>query len=99
MPRANLKVVGGKTHRSSPRKTAPRTVTAAAKSGSQKELLVALRDRIAKSVEDPGTPPRDLASLSRRLMEISKDLKALEALESEEAGENAVSPDEAWSGV
>jgi hypothetical protein len=81
------------------RKPAQKTVTAAAKSGSQRELLIALRDRIAKSVEDADTPPRDLASLSRRLMEISKELKALEAQESEEAGEHAVSPDEEWAGV
>jgi hypothetical protein len=59
-------------------------VTQAASGGSEKELLIALRDRIAKSVEDPGTPARDLAALSRRLMEISKELKAIEAQEAED---------------
>ncbi|RTE49652.1 hypothetical protein EKN07_06175 [Actinobaculum sp. 352] len=60
-------------------------MTTAAKEGDEKALLVHLQARIAQAVEDPGTPPRDLSSLSRRLMEITKELKALEVAEAKEA--------------
>ena len=55
------------------------TVTAAAKEGTRRDLLVALRARIAKTVEDDATPPRDLAALSKRLTDISKEIEALDA--------------------
>lgn len=73
------------------------SVTKAASSGDPRQLLVALRDRVAKTVEDPNCPPRDLASLSRRLQEIHRDIEAIEAREKQEAAEDADGhPDEAW---
>ena len=81
-----MKVVGG-TDLPAPapaRRARSKTVTQAAKSGTQKELLMALRDRIAKTVEDSNTPARDLAALSRRLMEISRELRAIEMQEAED---------------
>lgn len=65
-------------------KAAPKSITEAAAHGTPRDLLVAMRDRIAKAVEDPTCPPRDLASLSRRLHELSKDIEQHDALESEE---------------
>ena len=86
MPRA-MKVVGG-TDLPAPtakkKQVRPKTVTQAAKDGDQKELLVAMRDRVAKTVEDPDTPARDLAALTRRLMEISKEIRGLEMQEAED---------------
>ena len=82
-----MKVVGGTDLPEAEPKKKPvraKTVTQAAKSGDQKQLLIALRDRIAKTVEDPETPARDLAALSRRLMEISKDLRGIEMQEAED---------------
>lgn len=55
------------------------TVTEAAESGSRRELLVAMRDRIAVAVENPDTPQRDLAALTRRLMEVAKDIEVIDA--------------------
>lgn len=49
----------------------------AAKSGSRRELLVALRDRIAETIT-ADCPPRDMASLTRRLDDISKDIEQLD---------------------
>jgi hypothetical protein len=73
------------------------TVQAAAATGDQRELLVAMRTRIAEAVGDPNTPARDLAALSRRLLEIAKDLKALDASEeSDDIGQAAATPDEKW---
>jgi hypothetical protein len=60
--------------------TAPRrkSVADAAQSGDRHELLVAMRDRIAKTISDPDCPPRDLASLTRRLQDIAKEIDQLQ---------------------
>ena len=60
-------------------KSRPLTVRAAADSGVRRDLLVALRARIAVDIDNPNTPARDLAALSRRLLEIVKDIEALDA--------------------
>jgi hypothetical protein len=73
----------------------PKSVAEAAAGGDHGELLVAMRERIAKTVSDPNCPPRDLAALTRRLQEIAKELEALEARAKEEADER-VTPDEEW---
>lgn len=73
---------------------APKTITQAASSGTHRELLVAMRDRIAKAVEDPSCPPRDLASLSRRLHELSKDIEQHDAVEAQEEGRRGEIADE-----
>jgi hypothetical protein len=71
-----------------PVKGKPKTVTEAAKGGSTRELLVATRDRIAVAVEDPNTPARDLAALSKRLMETVREIEAIDA-RTEEAESHA----------
>jgi hypothetical protein len=74
----------------------PKTVTQAADAGTPRELLVALRTRIAKQVEDVNCPPRDLASLSRRLLEIAKEIEALDAAADQEAAESVIDEDQAF---
>lgn len=65
---------------------------------SRRGLLRALRDRIATDIDD-GVPPRDLASLSKRLLDISQELEDLEAAEDgDDISAAAATPDEAWSG-
>lgn len=59
-----------------------KTITAAAKDGDPREVLVALRARVAKAVQDPDTPARDLASLSKRLMDIVREIEAIDAKDS-----------------
>lgn len=74
---------------------APLSVKSAAAS-SYRDLLVALRDSIAGQI-DGGILARDLAALSRRLMEISKELETLDAAEKGDGiGEAADTPDEAF---
>lgn len=75
---------------------APRTVTDAAAQGTTRELLVAMRDRVAKDVQNENTPARDLAALTKRLMEIVRDIEAIDARTAEEAKESAATADEAW---
>lgn len=57
------------------------SVAEAAQSGDRLELLVAMRDRIAKTISED-CPPRDLASLTRRLQDIAKEIDQLEMVES-----------------
>lgn len=75
----------------------PRKTVKAAAAGTYRDLLVALRDNIAGQI-DAGIQARDLAALSRRLLEISKELEAMDAAENgDDIGEAAVTPDEEWS--
>jgi len=74
------------------------TITEAAKQGSVRQQLEALRDRIATAVEDPNCPPRDLAALSRRLMEITKEIAAIAVRELEET-DGVDTPDDEWEAV
>jgi len=70
-------------------------VREAAKQG-RRELLEALRDNIAGQI-DAGVPARDLASLSRRLLDISAELDGVIAAEEGDGiAEAAATPDEAW---
>lgn len=61
-----------------------KSVTEAASKGSQRELLVAMRDRIAQAVEDSKTSPRDLAALTRRLLELTRDIEQIDARDQQE---------------
>lgn len=90
--KTNLRAV--KPDESAPRK--PTTVAQAAASGSHRDLLVAMRERIAQTVSDPSCPPRDLAALTRRLSDIAKDIDSIDQRAKQEAAEDAGSGDAAW---
>lgn len=72
----------------------PKTVTEAAADGTTRELLVAMRARIAKAVEDVNTPARDLAALTKRLVEVVRDIEAIDAREQQEATKSVDVTDE-----
>jgi len=74
----------------------PKSVAEAAAGGDHRELLVAMRERIAKTVSDPSCPPRDLAALTRRLQDVAKEIEAIDLRLKEEAIEGGVSADEDW---
>ena len=71
------------------------TVTQAAAEGTHRELLAALRDRVAAAVQSPSCPPVALAALSRQLTSLAKELSVLDARVEDEIGEAAQTPDEA----
>lgn len=73
----------------------PKTVTEAADAGTTRELLVAMRGRLATAVENPNTPARDLAALSKRLVEVVRDIEAIDARAEQEASESASSTSDA----
>lgn len=73
------------------------SVSEAAASGDHRVLLVSMRERIAQTVSNPDCPPRDLAALTRRLQDISKEIEALDLRAREEGSDAAdVAEDEEW---
>lgn len=72
------------------------TVAQAAESDNRLQLLIALRSRISKTIDNSNTPPRDLAALSNRLLDIDKEIEQLHAEDSEEAAGGSVSEDQAF---
>lgn len=86
MPRARLKAVGPADH---PRAKVPQTVLAATEANDRESELVAMRRRIARAIDDADTSPRDLAALTRRLTEVSKELELLRQQQQEEAEDAA----------
>lgn len=71
-------------------------MTQAAEKGTTRELLVAMRARVAKAVEDPNTPARDLAALTNRLVQIVREIEAVDARELQEATRGDEASDEAF---
>lgn len=53
------------------------TILEAAENGTHRDLLVALRDYIAKAIDD-GCSARDLVGLSRRLIDLDREVRALD---------------------
>jgi hypothetical protein len=73
----------------------PKSVKDAASKGTPRELLVAMRDRIAEELDSRATLARDLASLSKRLMELQREIQAIDAREEQESSGRVV-PDESF---
>jgi hypothetical protein len=73
------------------------SVSDAAESGSRLAELRAMRRVIARRIDDETTQARDLAALSKRQMDISKEIEELMAeVEGDELGKAADSPDEGF---
>ena len=73
------------------------TVSEAAASGDRLAELVAMRTVIARAIDSEKTLARDLASLSKRLVDIGREIEEIKAeSESDEIGEAADSPDESF---
>lgn len=80
-------------------KARPTTILEAAEQGSRIEELRAMRRRIARAMDDPNTPARDLAALSRRQLEIGKEIEAIVVAEDEDHSVVVNASDEAWDGT
>ena len=77
----------------------PKTITQAADKGTTRELLVAMRTRIAKAVESENTPARDLAALTKRLVEVVRDIEAIDARDEQEGQQSGPTEDESWQAI
>lgn len=80
----------GTGERSKPAK--PLTLTQAAEVGDTRAILAAMRQRLAKAMDDPGVAPRELVGLSSRLTEVIRDLAALNAEQAEPTAEQETAP-------
>ncbi|QFG14053.1 terminase small subunit [Mycobacterium phage Curiosium] len=61
-----------------------KSITQAAIDRDRYGLLVAMHTRVAEVIDDPETPPRDLAALTRRLMEIAREIEAIDLQRAEQ---------------
>lgn len=74
-----------------------------AATGMPRDLLVALRDKIAERIDQDDLYPRDLHALSRQLIDIRHEIEELDAAEAapktdEPSVADAVEvPDERWN--
>ncbi len=75
------------------------SILEAAERGSRLEELKAMRRRIARAMDDPNTPARDLAALSRRQLEIGREVEAILVSEDEDHSVVANVDDETWDGT
>jgi hypothetical protein len=78
---------------------APKSILEAAEDGSRIEELRAMRRRIARAMDDPNTPARDLAALSRRQLEIGREIEAIVITEDEDHSVVVNSDDEQFDGT
>lgn len=78
------------------RRARPKTVSEAAFAEAERELLVAMRTRIAGAIDNPGTTARDLAALTKRLMEVVRDIEAIDARTEQEGGASGETTDAAF---
>jgi hypothetical protein len=85
-----------------PRKIVPKSVAAAAASGDRRQLLVALRNRIAQAIDDPKTTGPALAALIKQQRDIAAEIHAIDlaadAASSRSGPKSALAttPDEPW---
>ena len=77
----------------------PASILEAAEEGSRIEELRAMRRRIARAMDDPNTPARDLAALSRRQLEIGREIEAIVVSEDEDHSVVVSTDDEVWDGT
>lgn len=82
--------------------TKPTSVAQAAAANDARAMLVAMRARIARDIDNPDTPARDIASLSRRLLEIANEIAAIDAAAAKDTDGVAAAaavPDEPFDGT
>ncbi len=75
------------------------TILEAAEAGSRIDELRAMRRRLARALDDPNTAARDLAALSRRQIEIGRDIEAIVVSEDEDHSVVVNADDDAWDGT
>lgn len=76
-----------------------KSILESAEAGSRLDELKAMRRRLARAMDDPNTPARDLAALSRRQLEIGREVEAIEIAEDEDQSVIVRTDDEVWDGT
>ena len=75
---------------------APLSVADASDFGTAIDELRAIRTVLARAIDSPNTSPRDLAALTRRQLEVSREIRALELKAKEEAADAEDAEDEGF---
>jgi hypothetical protein len=73
-----------RTLRAVPTPTAPMTILEAAEADDRMGELRAMRRRIAGALDSEACPPRDMAALSRRLIEVGREIDAMRVAAAQE---------------
>lgn len=69
-------------------------VQAAVRDGDRRSVLVAMRDVVAAAIDAETTSPRDLAALTRRLMDLTREIEKIDAEVREGAEDGDLDPEE-----
>lgn len=69
-------------------------VQTAVEQGDRRAVLVAMRDVVAAAIDAETTSPRDLAALTRRLMDLTREIEKIDAEEREADGDSDLDPEE-----
>ncbi|UTN93197.1 hypothetical protein SEA_SYRA333_6 [Mycobacterium phage Syra333] len=78
---------------------AAKSITQAAADKDRYGLLVAMQERVVEAIADPDTPARDLAALTRRSMEIAKEIETIDLQRQQNGDGKPEAPaDEAFDG-
>jgi hypothetical protein len=77
-------------------KATPDTVSESIARGTRLDELKAMRRVLAAHIDNENTLARDLAPLMRQARDISSEIEAILARESEEAEESDIGEDEEW---
>lgn len=78
---------------------APGSVLDATERGDNRDVMVMLRRRLAAAVDAPETPPRDLAALTRRLLEVDKTIREIDLAREERERQTATEATEDEDGL
>lgn len=78
---------------------APTSVLDATEHGDNRDVMVMLRRRLAASIDDPSTPARDLAALTRRLLEVDKTIREIDLARAERERQTATEATEDEDGL
>ena len=79
--------------------TAPTSVLDATEHGGSRDVMVTLRRRLAASIDSPTTPARDLAALSRRLLEVDRTIREIDLAREERERQTATEATEDEDGL
>ncbi len=61
-----------------PKAKAHANVADAARTGSRREVLASMRNRLAKTLDSDATPPHAIARLARELADIDREIRSMD---------------------
>jgi hypothetical protein len=75
------------------------SVLDATEHGSRRDVMVMLRRRLAASIDDPSAPARDMAALTRRILEVDKTIREIDLAREERERQTATEATEDEDGL